>query len=187
MIIEYSRETEALGTAGAIKLAAPYLKGVAEFLVMNGDSFVEIDFQRFIRFHREKNGLASVAIWEAKNSSRYGTVCMGENCRVTGFLEKTGNNSPGLINAGVYVFNHSVLESIPEGKISLERDLFPRLLDDGVYAQEQQGLFIDIGTPEDYARAQQLYDRLNRAAVFGSSEPEDDLIGTESRDREGSQ
>jgi len=76
--------------------------------------------------------------------------------RVTGFAEKTGSEIPGIVNGGIYVFNHSVLQHIPEGPASLERDVFPRLIDQGVYAQEQDGMFIDIGTPQDYARAQQL-------------------------------
>ena len=69
------------------------------------------------------------------------------------------------MNAGVYVFNHAVLQHIPEEPASLERDVFPQLLDQGVYALEQHGMFIDIGTPADYARAQQLCDLLNEAAL----------------------
>jgi NDP-sugar pyrophosphorylase family protein len=84
---------------------------------------------------------------------------------VIGFEEKTGRDAPGLVSAGVYVFNHRVLEHIPEGVASLERDVFPSILDYGVYALEQHGMFIDIGTPEDYARAQVICDRLLRAAV----------------------
>jgi NDP-sugar pyrophosphorylase family protein len=185
--ITYSRECGTLGTAGAIKLAGRYLLDEPDFLVMNGDSFVQIDFQEFIRFHRRNQGLASIAIWEAKNATRYGTVRIGENCRVTGFLEKTGGDSAGLINAGVYVFSPAVLQHIPEGPSSLEKDVFPHLLYDGVYAQQQHGMFIDIGTPEDYARAQALCDRLNDAAVSGKhglGEPQDKPVRTGSRDRE---
>jgi NDP-sugar pyrophosphorylase family protein len=60
------------------------------------------------------------------------------------------------VNAGVYVFSREVWQYLPEGPASLEKDVFPRLLDPGVYAQEQHGIFIDIGTPADYARAQEL-------------------------------
>jgi NDP-sugar pyrophosphorylase family protein len=165
VVIEYSREPEALGTAGAIKLAAPYLREVNDFLVMNGDSFLEVDFREFIRFHRGSGGLVSIAVWRARNAARYGTVRMGASGRVTAFAEKIGNDSPGLINGGVYVFSRAVLERIPETPASLEKDVFPYLLDHGVFALEQHGLFIDIGTPEDLAYAQPLCDRLNEAAL----------------------
>jgi len=64
----------------------------------------------------------------------------------------------------VYVFDRRVFEYIPQERGSLEREIFPRLLDYGVYALERHGLFIDIGTPEDYARAQELSDRLYEVA-----------------------
>jgi NDP-sugar pyrophosphorylase family protein len=69
----------------------------------------------------------------------------------------------------VYYFDKSVLQQIPEGASSLEKELFPRLLASGIYAIEQQGIFIDIGTPEDYARAQQISDRLYEAAFLKQS------------------
>jgi NDP-sugar pyrophosphorylase family protein len=68
------------------------------------------------------------------------------------------------VNAGIYVFNRRIFDHIPEGPASLERDIFPKLLDQGVYASKQHGVFIDIGTPEDYARAQDLSKRLFEAA-----------------------
>jgi D-glycero-alpha-D-manno-heptose 1-phosphate guanylyltransferase len=163
--IEYSKELSPLGTAGAVKLAQSYLREAPEFLVMNGDSFLEADFSELIRFHRQHGGLISMAVLRVGNAARYGTVQIGAAGRVTGFSEKTGDEAPGIVNAGVYVFDRSVLEHIPEGPTSLERDVFPRVLDRGVYAMEQRGMFIDIGTPEDYARAQQLRDRLYETAL----------------------
>lgn len=167
VVIEYSREPHALGTAGAVKLAERYLQDVPEFLVVNGDSFLEVNFHQLIRFHHEHGGLVSMAVSEVKNAARYGTVQMRADGWVTGFAEKTGSESAGLINAGVYVFSRAVLEHIPDAPASLERDVFPRLLDQGVYALEQHGIFIDIGTPEDYAHAQRLCTRLNEAVVRG--------------------
>jgi NDP-sugar pyrophosphorylase family protein len=162
--IEYSRELGPQGTAGAVKLAQSYLREIPDFLVMNGDSFVEIDFHQLIRFHREHGGLVSMAVLQVNNAARFGTVQMDAGGRVIGFLEKTGQETSGIVNAGVYVFDGTLLEHIPEGPASLERDVFPRILHRGVYALEQHGIFIDIGTPEDYARAQQLRDRLYETA-----------------------
>ncbi|HSZ63759.1 MAG TPA: nucleotidyltransferase family protein [Terriglobales bacterium] len=155
--IEYSREEKPLGTAGAVKLAQRHLRDSPDFFVLNGDSFLEVDFGNLLAFHRGHAGaLASMAVLRVENASRYGTVRVDSNNRVSGFMEKTGCESPGLVNGGVYVFDQAVSRRIPEGPVSLERDVFPRLLDDGVYAQEQHGMFIDIGTPADYERAQEL-------------------------------
>jgi len=162
--IEYSRELSPMGTAGALKLAQPYLQDDAVFLVMNGDSFVEADLPRLIEFHRQHGGPVSMAVVRVENAARYGTVEMEADGRVIGFAEKTGRAVPGMVNAGIYIFDRSVLELIPEGPASLERDVFPRALADGVYALEQKGMFIDIGTPEDYARAQALSDKLYEKA-----------------------
>jgi D-glycero-alpha-D-manno-heptose 1-phosphate guanylyltransferase len=163
--IEYSRELHLLGTAGAVKLAQAYLRDVSHFVTMNGDSFLEIDFHQLVRFHREHGGLVSMAVLKAPNTSRFGTVEMDAGGRVIGFLEKTGRDASGIVNAGVYVFDRAVLDHIPEGPASLERDVFPRLLNYGMYALEQHGMFIDIGAPEDYARAQRLCDQLYETAV----------------------
>jgi len=163
--ITYSRELLPMGTAGAVKLAQTCLRDATDFFVMNGDSFLEVDFRQFLRFHREHCGLASMAVSRVPNAHRYGTVRVDPTGRVSGFAEKTGSEVAGLVNAGVYVFDRSVLEYIPEGAGSLERDVFPQLLGRGMYAMEQHGLFIDIGTPEDYARAQAICDRLCDVAL----------------------
>jgi NDP-sugar pyrophosphorylase family protein len=165
--IEYSKEEQPLGTAGAVKLAARYLKDSSEFLVMNGDSFLEMDFYSFLAFHRSHDATATIAVFKVENTNRYGTVNVDTDGRVRGFAEKTGRDVPGLVNGGVYIFKQVVLQCIPEQPSSLEKDIFPRLLEQGVYAQEQRGLFIDIGTPGDYVRAQGLCDSLDNAASRG--------------------
>lgn len=164
--IQYSRELYPLGTAGAVKLAERHLSRVPDFLVMNGDSFLEIDIADFIRFHRATGGLISIAVHMVKNATRYGAVQVDAANRVIGFTEKTEFSAPRLINAGMYIFNRTVLRHIPDRPGSLERDVFPRILEHGIYALEQHGMFIDIGTPDDYARAQTLYHQLCRVAAF---------------------
>ena len=72
--IEYSKESRPLGTAGAVKFAERYLRQASDFLVMNGDSFLEIDFRQLIRFHREHGGLVSMAVRRVPDAARYGTV-----------------------------------------------------------------------------------------------------------------
>jgi len=158
--IVYSREEIPLGTAGALKCAQHHLQHEREFLVLNGDSFLEIDFNDLFACHKNHNGLATMAVVPVQDGSRYGTVRLDANGRLLGFVEKAGENIPGIINAGVYVFSSEVLAQIPGGQVSLERDVFPKLLHQGVYAVEQRGLFIDIGTPDDYERARKTYSAL---------------------------
>jgi D-glycero-alpha-D-manno-heptose 1-phosphate guanylyltransferase len=162
--IDYSKESRPLGTAGAVKFAERFLSGVPEFLVMNGDSFLELDFRQFLSFHRERGGMISMAVRTVPDRARYGTVEVDRDHRVIGFSEKSGAPGPALVNGGVYIFKRAILEHIPDGPASLEKDVFPSLLEHGVYALEQHGMFIDIGTPEDYARAQTLGPSLDRAA-----------------------
>ncbi len=166
--IDYSEETRPLGTAGAIKLAERFLSSASEFVVVNGDSFLELDLSRLIQFHRENGGWASIAVRRVPDAARYGTVHVGGQNRVVRFSEKMGIQEPGLVNGGVYVFNRDVLQHIPDGPSSLEKNVLPGLLKHGVFALEQNGLFIDIGTPDDYARAQALYHSLSRAAFSDS-------------------
>lgn len=164
--IEYSKEETPLGTGGALKLAQRFVQDDAEFLVLNGDSFLEADFGALLSFHRRHAGAATIAVVPVENAGRYGTVRFGADNRVQEFREKTGSNDPGIINAGVYVLSSSVLDKIPDGSVSLERDVFPGLLEHGVYAFEQRGIFIDIGTPDDYRKAKQMYDQLTNAATL---------------------
>ena len=162
--IRYSRELQPMGTAGALKLAEPLLSDAGTCLVMNGDSFIDVDLGRLQRFHRETGAVVSMAVRPVENAGRYGTILTDKTSRVTSFAEKTGDEVPGTINAGVYIFDREVFGHIPAGLCSLERDVFPNLIDRGIYALEQKGVFIDIGTPEDYARAQEICDRLYAAA-----------------------
>jgi NDP-sugar pyrophosphorylase family protein len=166
--IDYSEESRPLGTAGAIKLAERFVSQASYFVVMNGDSFLELDLRRLIRFHREHGGSASIAVRRVPDAGRYGTVHADEKNRIVRFSEKMEIPKPGVINGGVYVFNRDILRSIPDGPSSLEKDVFPACLNQGIFALEQDGIFIDIGTPEDYARAQALYLRLSQAALSDS-------------------
>ncbi len=160
--ISYSRELQPLGTGGALKLAQASLQRAANILVMNGDSFLEVDFTRLVQFHREHRGLASIAVREVPDTGRYGTVVTTSEGRLIGFEEKAHTSRRGLINAGIYVFGQAIFDYIPEGHASLERQVFPQILDAGVHALLHRGLFIDIGTPEDYARAQSLAEQLRK-------------------------
>lgn len=106
-IIDYSRESSPLGTAGAVKLAERLLPDVSDFVVMNGDSFLELDFNELICFHRRHGGLVSLAVRRVPDAARYGTVHVDDCNRVIGFSEKQELRFPASSTAG---FTFSIAE-----------------------------------------------------------------------------
>jgi len=96
--VQYSKESQPLGTAGAVKFAEGHLEQSTDFLVVNGDSFMDIDIPEFIRFHRQHRGLVSMAVRRVPDAARFGTVHVDSLNRVSGFSEKTGSTLPGKNN-----------------------------------------------------------------------------------------
>lgn len=155
--IEYSRERELLGTAGAIKLAQPLIAS-ENFLLLNGDCFNEVDFQALLRQHQSTPATATLVAAHLEDRSRFGSLHIGGDKCVLGFEEKGAATGAGFINAGYYVLSKKVLDLIPETEVcSLERDIFPQLVARGeMFAFENQGAFIDIGLPEEWRRAEKI-------------------------------
>lgn len=158
--IQYSREERPLGTGGPIRRAESFLKDGAPFLVLNGDVISSIDYRRLLEFHKEKGGLATIALHEVPDPSRFGAVELDGRDRVRRFVEKPkpGEEPSKLVNAGIYVFDPKVVEYIEEGRsVSTELEVFPRLAEEGqLYGFEFRDLWIDIGLPEDYLKANAL-------------------------------
>ena len=156
-----SQETSPLGTAGAIKHAEPLINSDV-FLAMNGDSFCEIDLTAFMSSHHSHKALTSVALAPMEDARDYGGVTLGKNDEIMQFDEKKNTPSSGWVNAGVYLFNKSILGRIPaDKKVSLERELFPSMAGDGLFGFTTQNRLLDIGTPERLERARQLLIELN--------------------------
>jgi mannose-1-phosphate guanylyltransferase len=154
--ITYVAEPEPLGTAGAIRFAAEALGDRLEdrFLALNGDVLTDLDLSTLVRTHEEREARATIALYPVEDSSAYGLVRYDEGGRVLEFLEKTGEEVPGEINAGAYVLDRSVLDLVPAGRaVSIEREVFPRLVGDGLSALPLDGYWMDIGTPERYLQA----------------------------------
>lgn len=155
--ISYSVETEPLGTGGALRLAMPLISS-AYALVMNGDSFCDVDLQHFVLQHFEKNASASMVLAEVSDISRYGAVDIDCCGRVVRFEEKGERSGNGLINAGVYLLAQEIIASLPQDRAcSLERELFPLLISSGLNGYPCDGRFIDIGVPEDYLAAADFF------------------------------
>jgi len=152
----YSVEREPLGTGGAISLACGQASAHDVF-VLNGDTFVEIDFRTMLDAHMRRAAQLTMAVYQVADVGRYGALKVSEGF-VYGFCEK-GKCGPGWINAGTYVFGPALRDRLPrQGAYSFEQDvLVPTVQSIRPLAFPVAGLFVDIGLPADYARAQWLF------------------------------
>ncbi len=163
--IEYSVEPEALlGTGGALRLAERFFEPHA--LVLNGDTYLATDYNRILAHHAgeqaEHKVAATVTLARLEETKRFGTVLLEPNGRyLTGFKEKVlDQQGPGWLNAGAYAIERELINRIPPGvPCSLERDVFPAALSDGLRlaAHPCHEPFFDIGTGEDFRRFCRLY------------------------------
>lgn len=142
-------ENKPLGTAGAITNVRSEVKS-NPVLIMNGDSFVDADLCQFVAGHK---GEASVLCTEVADARRYGTVKLTDNNHIVAFQEKAENAGAGLINAGIYLFSPDILDEIAACGPSLENDFFQKQPAGRLAAMSGAYTFLDIGTPEDLARA----------------------------------
>ena len=153
--VDYAVETEPLGTAGAVANCADQLDD-GSFYVFNGDVLSDVDLTALAALHAGKGGMGTIFLTPVDDPRRYGLVELREDGSVASFLEKPGEwEGTALINAGVYVLEHEVLEMIPRGRLfSIERGVFPRLAQAGsLYGYVDSGYWRDIGTPESYLQA----------------------------------
>ncbi|HBA40533.1 MAG TPA: galactokinase [Deltaproteobacteria bacterium] len=155
--IVYSREGSLLGTAGALRLALPLFKS-SSVLVMNGDSFCDIDLHVFWDWHCGRRAAATLALVRMVDSMRYGQVRMESDGALLSFEEKSGRGEPGWVNAGIYLLTLKFIQAIPENRaISLEKEVFPAWIGRGLYGYQTEGRFLDIGIPETYGAAKGFF------------------------------
>lgn len=154
--IRYSRERSLLGTAGAIANARNLIR-TEPFVVMNGDSSCRVVLRDFFERHDRSGAVATMALVSVADRRRYGAVTLDVDMRITAFREKGQDEGPGYINGGVYAFQKSIFDYIPEaGPSSMEKDVFPRLCNGALRGVCVTGDFIDIGTPDDLRQAQSM-------------------------------
>lgn len=152
MELKYAVETEPLGTGGGTRLALGLCTADHAF-VFNGDTFVELEVERLEREWQVRQ-VPIIVGRHVPDTARFGRLRVQGDC-VSGFEEK-GAAGPGLINAGCYVLSAHQLDEWPVGsRFSLESDFFARAIArEHVGIFTTGGLFIDIGVPDDYRRAQ---------------------------------
>lgn len=153
MRIHISREPAPLGTGGALRHALPSLM-TERCLVMNGDSYLAAPLTDLLGAHERSHPSITLALARVADTGRYGEVdCAGDGS-VRGFREKVVSAAPrpGLINAGIYVMETSLIAAIPAGRpVSLEREILPGLLDGRARGVVFDAAFVDIGVPDSYA------------------------------------
>jgi D-glycero-alpha-D-manno-heptose 1-phosphate guanylyltransferase len=154
--LAYSIEREPLGTGGAIALALKQIAG-SQCFVVNGDTYLELDYKAMLASHLEAKSILTLAVLEVPDANRYGAIDIEEN-RIRFFFEK-GRAGPGIINGGVYLLSPDLFSSYNfPASFSFETDLLmPHVHELRPLAFLTTGLFIDIGVPEDYNRAQNLF------------------------------
>ena len=150
--LRYVEEPTPMGTGGAIKFAESLLD--ERFLVLNGDVLTDLDLSAQIAQHEQTGARATLALIGVDDPSAYGLVRLEEDGSVREFLEKPSPDlvdPRALISAGAYVLEREVLELMPAGEnVSVERDVFPVLVEHGLFGYAAEGYWLDIGTPERY-------------------------------------
>ena len=154
--ISYAIEDSPLGTGGAIKNCEPHLRSDRIF-VFNGDIFTDLDLPQMLHAHSVSGARLSIALKEVDDPSRYGVIETDAGGRIQSFTEKPPRELAKSrdINAGIYVFEREVFAEFPTGPCSVERDIFPRLVDEGkhLHGFREACYWTDLGTPGDYLQA----------------------------------
>jgi mannose-1-phosphate guanylyltransferase len=153
--LRYLEEPEPLGTAGALKFAENLLE--ERFFMLNGDVLTDMDLTAQLEQHERTGARATLALIPVEDPSAYGLVRRNDDCSVKEFVEKPGPEQidTNLVNAGAYIIERDVLDGMaPAGTpISIEREVFPALVRNGLFGYESSGYWLDIGTPERYLQA----------------------------------
>ncbi|MHB1693610.1 MAG: nucleotidyltransferase family protein [bacterium] len=153
IVITYSVETEPLGTGGAIKKALNLTES-KDILILNGDTFFNIDLIGMMDFHTLNNSELTLALKKSDNTDRYGTVKIDKGSKIINFQEKHYKKC-GYINGGIYIIKKGIFEKFnTEEKFSFEKDFIEKYFNKiNLFGYISNGYFIDIGIPEDYEKA----------------------------------
>jgi len=153
--LRYLEEPRPLGTGGALKFAEELLED--RFFMLNGDVLTDMDLTAQLEQHERTAARATLALYPVEDPSAYGLVRLDDDGSVREFIEKPGLDEldTNLINAGAYILERDVLDGMPAAgtHVSIEREVFPKLVGRGLYGYEASGYWLDIGTPDRYLKA----------------------------------
>lgn len=154
--ISYTHETEPLGTIGPLRLI-PDLDD--DFLVMNGDILTDLDYSAFLKTHKDKEALATIATYKRDTAIDFGVLEKDRNNRIVAFREKPVYHFD--VSMGIYAFSKKILDYVPKKKAFGFDQLMYTLTDKkaDVYSYQFDGYWLDIGRPDDYARSIEEFER----------------------------
>ncbi|MDZ4721011.1 MAG: mannose-1-phosphate guanyltransferase [Roseiflexaceae bacterium] len=168
--IEYSLEEQPLGTAGSVRHAEHLLR--EPFLVISGDALTDFDLSKLMAFHRASKAKATITLARVPNPLEYGVIIVDERGNVRQFLEKPswGEVFSDTVNTGIYALDPDVFRYIEKGKLTdWSKDVFPKMLraNDALFGYIADGYWTDVGTIEEYMRANRDYlsDKVNLPRV----------------------
>ena len=154
--VSFSLEETPLGTGGAIRHCRTHLTS-SRFFVLNGDIFTDLSLPRMLHAHTRSGALATIALHEVEDPSRFGVIETAPDGGLLSFTEKPPRElaRSRRINAGIYILEDNIFSWFPQGVSSMERDIFPRLLRDGhrLFGYDSECYWTDLGTPCDYLQA----------------------------------
>lgn len=158
--VAYAVEAAPLGTGGGLLLAMGAMRSAGPWLVLNGDTFFDVDLAGLVNFHETRQAEITLSLFPVENNTRYTGVEIDDAQRITK-LKSVSDGGRRLINGGVYLLAETALAGLPYrpgDKASFESDILEKALEAGkrLYGYSCSGKFIDIGVPEDYARAARL-------------------------------
>jgi len=159
--ITCSLENEPLGTAGPIRLAKDIILADNTdnlLFVFNSDVICHYPLKTLVEFHKSHGGDGTIMVTEVEDPTKYGVVIADENNRIEKFVEKPPVFISNKINAGLYLFNTSIIDRIENRPTSIEREIFPKMAEDKkIFQMVLPGYWMDIGQPHDYLSGQTLY------------------------------
>lgn len=155
----FSHETEPLGTAGPLALAKNILQqSTKPFFVLNSDVICDFPFKQLAKFHRNHGKEGTIVVTKVEEPSKYGVVLYDEQGCIESFIEKPQEFVSNKINAGLYIFNPSILDRIEVKPTSIEKEVFPNMAQEKqLYAMDLQGFWMDVGQPKDFLTGMCLY------------------------------
>jgi len=156
--ITYSQESEPLGTAGPLALARDILNDGKPFFVLNSDVICLFPFKEMLDFHIKHGGEGTIMVTKVEEPSKYGVVVASDDGKIARFVEKPQVYVGNKINAGIYIFNPSILNRIEPKPTSIEKEIFPKMASESqLFCMVLQGFWMDIGQPKDFLAGTSLY------------------------------
>lgn len=180
-VIEYAIERRPLGTGGGLLLALRAKERPDPLLVLNGDTLFDVSLPALRAEHERSGAGVTLALHETSGGGRYSAVDVAADGRVAALCSRNSRTPARYVNGGVYVLGPRVFDGVetpPEATVSLEDELLPALIEQGIRVQgyPSEGSFIDIGLPDDYLRLESWIGQRSFGKAAGASR-ETGMIG----------